>query len=251
MTGLKGRRTPSGDVELCRGTGLCTHGGKRKPRRKNACMARPLSPAGRWRNKRAHPRYYGPARQVIMSSGGISRGSVILSEFSIRMPCEDDWPAILNLANQSLMEVPYAPSQQEWLENRRSYSPSEGIQRHIVATSGDQIVGYACIEHRDNFKLHPPAINAPHGEYRLFVVVAPSDRSTLGPRLLKLLGRQLIELGALRAWTTEYEADAHFVSYLEQMGFVRQTSFRLPDGTTAVRLIMDAPFQSLAAAEES
>jgi hypothetical protein len=186
-----------------------------------------------------------------MSSGGISRGSTILSEFSIRMPCEEDWRAILNLANQSLIEVPDAPSQQEWLENRRSYSPSEGIQRHIVATSGDQIVGYACIEHRDNFKLHPPAINAPHGEYRLFVVVAPSDRSTLGTRLLKLLGRQLIELGALRAWTTEYEADAHFVSYLERMGFVRQTSFRLPDGTTAVRLIMDAPFQSLAAAEES
>jgi hypothetical protein len=174
-----------------------------------------------------------------------------MSEFSIRMPCEDDWPAILNLANQSLMEVPGAPSQQEWLENRRSYLPSEGIQRHFVATSGDQIVGYACVEHRCNFKLHPPAINAPHGEYRLFVVVAPSDRSTLATRLLKLLGRQLIDLGALRAWTTEYEADAHFVSYLERIGFVRQTSFRLPDGTTAVRLIMDAPVQSLAAAEES
>jgi N-acetylglutamate synthase-like GNAT family acetyltransferase len=198
-----------------------------------------------------HPRYYGPARPVIMSSSGISRGSTILSEFSIRMPCEDDWPAILNLGNQSLMEVPGAPSQQEWLDNRRSYLPSEGIQRHFVATSGDQIVGYACVEHRGNFKLHPPAINAPHGEYRLVVVVAPSDRSTVGTRLLKLLGRQLIDLGARRAWTLEYEADAHFVSYLERIGFVRQTSFRLPCGTTAVRLIMDAPFQSLAAAEES
>jgi hypothetical protein len=186
-----------------------------------------------------------------MSLGGISRGNAILSEFSIRMLCEDDWPAILNLANQSHLEIPDASSQQEWLENRRSYSPSEGIQRHLVATSGDRIVGYACIEHRDNFKIHPPAINAPHGEYRLFVVVAASDRSTLGTRLLKQLGRQLIELAALRAWTTEYEADAHFVSYLERMRFVRQTSFRLPDGTTAVRLIMDAPFQSLAAAEES
>jgi hypothetical protein len=81
--------------------------------------------------------------------------------------------------------------------------------------------------------------------------VAPSDRSTLGTQLLKLLGRQLIDLGALRAWTMEYETDVHFVSYLQRMGFVRQTSFRLPDGTVAVRLIMDAPFQSLWAAEES
>jgi len=167
------------------------------------------------------------------------------------MPCDDDWRVILTLANQSLVEVPGAPSQQEWLDNRRSYSPSEGIQRHFVATSGDRIVGYACIEQRDNFNLHPPATNAAHGEYRLFVVVAPSDRSTVGTRLLKLLGGQLTDLGALRAWTTEYEADVHFVAYLQQMGFVRQTSFRLPDGTAGVRLIMDAPFQSLAAAKES
>ena len=173
-----------------------------------------------------------------------------MSEFGIRNLCDDDWPAILKLADQSLIEVPGAPSQQEWLNNRRSYSPSEGIQQHFVATSGAQIVGYACIEHRDNFNLQPPAINRAHGEYRLFVVVAPSDRSTLGTRLLKLLGRQLIDLGALRAWMREYEADVHFVSYLERMGFVLQTSFRLPDGTTAVRLVMDAPFQSLGAAAE-
>lgn len=173
-----------------------------------------------------------------------------MSKFSIRTPGDDDWPAILKLAHESLIEMPGAPSQQEWLDNRRSYSPSEGKQRHFVATSRDQIVGYAGIERRDNFKLHPPAVSAADGEYRLFVVVAPSERSTLGTQLLKLLGRQLIGLGALRAWTMEYEADVHFVSYLQRMGFVRQTSFRLPDGTAAVRLIMDAPFQSLGAVEE-
>lgn len=174
-----------------------------------------------------------------------------MGEFGIRRPCDDDWQAILNLANCSLSEMPGAPSQQEWLDNRRSYSPSEGIQRHFVATSGDQIVGYACIEHRDNLKLHPPATKAAHGEYRLFVVVAPADRATLGTRLLKLLRQQLIDLGARRVWMTEYEADTRLVSYLERIGFVRQTTSRLPDGTTAVRLIMDAPFQALAAAEQS
>ena len=81
--------------------------------------------------------------------------------------------------------------------------------------------------------------------------MAPSDRSTLGTRLLKLLGQQLSGLGALRAWTMEYEADVHFLAYLERMGFVRQMSFRLLDGTSVVRLVMDAPFQSLGAAEES
>jgi hypothetical protein len=174
-----------------------------------------------------------------------------MGEFSIRTPCDDDWQAILKLAYRSLSEMPAAPCQQEWLDNRRSYSPSEGIQQHFVAISGDQIVGYACLEHRDNLKLHPPVTSAAPGEYRLFVVVAPGDRATLGIWLLKLLGQQLIDLNARRAWMTEYEADSHLVSFLEQSGFVRQTTFTLPDGTTAVRLIMDAPFQSLAAAQES
>jgi hypothetical protein len=164
---------------------------------------------------------------------------------------DDDWQAIPKLAYRSLSAMPAASGQQEWLDNRRSHSPSEGIQQHFVAISGDQIVGYACIEHRDNLKLHPPATSAAPGEYRLFVVVVPWDRATLGTRLLKLLGQQLIDLGARRIWMTEYEADAHLVSFLERTGFVRQTTFTLPDGTTAVRPIMDAPFQSFAAAQES
>jgi GNAT superfamily N-acetyltransferase len=177
-------------------------------------------------------------------------GKPNLGEVAIRIPQDHDWPAILKLASRSLSEMPAAPNQQEWLDNRRSYSPSEGIQQHFVAISGDQIVGYACIEHRDNLKLHPPATKAAHGEYRLFVVVDPADRATLGTRLLTLLRQQLIDLGARRVWMTEYEADTHLVSYLERIGFVRQTTFRLLDGTTAIRLIMDSPFQSLAAAEE-
>jgi hypothetical protein len=169
-----------------------------------------------------------------------------MGEFTVRTPCDEDWPAILKLAARSLSEMPAAPSQQEWLDNRRSHSPSEGLQQHLVAISADQIVGYACIEHRNNLKLHPPATSAAPGEYRLFVVVTPEDRATVGTRLLQLLGRQLTDLGARRVWMAEYEADAYLVSFLEQAGFVRQTTFTLPDGTTAVRLIMDAPFQSLA-----
>jgi hypothetical protein len=173
-----------------------------------------------------------------------------MGEVGIRMPHDHDWPAILQLANQSLIEVPGAPGQQEWLDNRRSYSRSQRIQQHFVASSGDQIVGYACIEHRDNFKLHPPAIKAAHGEYRLF-----GSSGSFGPldtrhSIAQAAWPGLIDLGARRVWMTEYEADARFVSYLEGMGFVRQASFRLPDWTTVVRMIMDAPFKPLTAVEE-
>ena len=71
-----------------------------------------------------------------------------MSEITFRAPADDDWTAILALAELSLSEFPNAPSQHEWLNNRRSFSPSDGIQQHFVATAGELIVGYACIEHR-------------------------------------------------------------------------------------------------------
>jgi predicted GNAT family N-acyltransferase len=165
-----------------------------------------------------------------------------MSEITLRAPTDDDWPAILALAELSLAELPYAPSQDEWLNNRRSFSPSDGIQQHFVATSDEQIVGYACIEHRNktNYRAEPV-----DGVYRLFVVVAPSARRTLGTRLLAKLWECLIDLRARRAWVVEYEADAGFLVYLEEMGFVRLKSFTLEDGSPVVEMSVDAPFQSL------
>lgn len=72
-----------------------------------------------------------------------------MTEPTLRAPRNDDWVAILTLAELSLTELAKAPSQQEWLNNRKSFSPSDGIQQHFVATSGERIVGYACIEHRN------------------------------------------------------------------------------------------------------
>ena len=54
-----------------------------------------------------------------------------------------------------------------------------------------------------------------------------------------------MDLGARRAWVVEYEADAGFLSYLEEMGFVRFANFKLNDGTPVVEMNIDAPFQSL------
>jgi N-acetylglutamate synthase-like GNAT family acetyltransferase len=166
-----------------------------------------------------------------------------MSGIELREPANDDWPAILTLAELSLAELPVIPSQQEWLNNRRSFTSSDGIQQHFVATSGEHIVGYACIEHRNETK---HGTKPADGVYRLFVVVAPSARRTLGTQLLAKLRESLVDLGARRAWVVEYEADAGFLAYLEQMGFVRLTTFKLDDGTPVVELSIDAPFQSLA-----
>lgn len=159
-----------------------------------------------------------------------------MSELTLRAVRDDDWPRILNLAELSLTELPIVPSQDEWVHNRRSFSESDGIQQHFVATLGKRIVGYACVEHRNK---------TPDGAYRLFVVVEPSARTTVGTMLLAKLRECLLRLDAGSAWFQELEADARFISYLEEMGFVRVLSFKLDDGTTLTRLAMDAPFQSL------
>ena len=160
-----------------------------------------------------------------------------MSEIVFRSPRNDDWPAILELAELSLAELPDAPSQLEWLNNRKSFSTSDGIQQHFVATSAERIVGYACIEHRDKTAA---------GEFRLWMVVAPPARKSLGTTLLAKLRECLLSVDARRARLVEYEADGAFISYLEAIGFVRRNSFNLDDGTRAVELSMDAPFQSLA-----
>lgn len=158
-----------------------------------------------------------------------------MSEITLRAPTDDDWAAILTLAELSLSELPNVPSQQEWLNNRRSFAPSDGIQQHFVAISDGRIVGYACIEHRNKTK-------AADCVYRLFAVIEPSARRTLGTYLLAKLRECLIDLRARRAWVVEYEADASFLAYLEEMGFVRLTTFKLDDGTPVVEMTIDAPF---------
>lgn len=61
----------------------------------------------------------------------------------LREPREQDWTAILALANQSVQAVPGAGSQEEWLDNRQRSSP---LRRHFVAVEAGAIVGYAAIE---------------------------------------------------------------------------------------------------------
>jgi hypothetical protein len=159
-----------------------------------------------------------------------------MEEVILRASRDDDWPAILDLANRSLEEFAAAPRQHQWMKNRRAFSPSDGIQEQFVACSGERIVGYACAERRNS---------ADEGWYRLFVVVEPSVRATIGRILFGKLRERLISLGARHAWMKEFEADAGFVAYLEGIGFVRGRTIDLDDGNRAAQLTMDGPFQGL------
>jgi hypothetical protein len=69
-----------------------------------------------------------------------------MEEPAIRTIQDGDWSAIFELANRSLSELPFQPKQDDWLRNRRSFSPSDGYQHHFVATLGERVAGYAAIE---------------------------------------------------------------------------------------------------------
>ena len=92
-----------------------------------------------------------------------------MAELTFRPVGVDDWPAILDLAHLSLSELTHVPRQDEWLQNRREFSPSDGFQHQFVATAGDRIVGYATVERRNG---------SSENVYRLFNVVAPPDRAS-------------------------------------------------------------------------
>ena len=134
-----------------------------------------------------------------------------------------------------MAEFPAAPSQAEWMRNRRAFSPADGIQHHFVAISDERIVGYASAERRND---------AAAGRFRLFVVMEPAARAALGSILFATLRERLISLGARHAWMLEYESDVRFIAYLEEMGFVRLETLSV-DGIPVVQLVIDAPFQML------
>ena len=183
------------------------------------------------------------AKTILQPAHASSRSSTKDSESSgTRQLLDEEWSEILRLADVSLAEMHMAPHQKEWLDNRRSFQDPESLQENFVATLGKQIVGYACVE-------HPPVwmrtTKDATGEYRLFMVVEPSARRTLGNRLLAKLRESLIAHGARRAWFQEYESDTGLISFLEENGFIRAAAFRIEDGTRIVRLSQDAPFESL------
>lgn len=59
-----------------------------------------------------------------------------MSEIALRAPGNDDWAAILDLAELSLSELPVAPSQREWLELALRGLDHESIRRDLMKLYG-------------------------------------------------------------------------------------------------------------------
>lgn len=158
-----------------------------------------------------------------------------MSNWTLREPTATDWPAILQLANASLTDMPNAPPQDEWLANRRAYLQG-GKRHHVVAVDEGRIAGYAAAEH---------ALQSTPGEFRVFVVVPPADRETLGVYLLGELRRYLIRENASFIRMLEYEANSAFLAFLSGRGLVHRKTFAMADGVPLADMRMDAPFGAL------
>ena len=159
-----------------------------------------------------------------------------MDNITLRQPCEEDWPVLADLGDLAISEMQVPPTQKPWAENRRTF-PADGIQRHFVATADGRIVGYAGAEWRKE---------GPLGWYRVFVIVAPQDRATLGRWLFGKIQEILINLSATTAWVREYEADKGLLAFMEQVGFKFFRARTTPDGFRVVEMTMEAPFDSLA-----
>jgi hypothetical protein len=157
-----------------------------------------------------------------------------MDNVTLREPRPEDWSALTALGNTAISELESPPDQKPWADNRRWF-PSDGIQRHFVALSDGRIVGYAGAEWRGG---------QADGWYRIFVVVAPSARATLGRWLFAKIRETLLSLSAAHAWMMEYEDDIGLLSFLEQVGFRYFRSLTTDDGFRAVQMTMDAPFDS-------
>ena len=144
----------------------------------------------------------------------------------IRELREGDWPAVLDLANQSVAHIAGAGPQDEWLRNRRSFDPSRGIQYQVIAEASGNPVGYGALESQSP---------AQPQSFRLFVVTPPRLLATVGEHLYGKLHSRLGELSAAEAWFREYASDASFIEFVRRRGFSERKRFVL-QGTELIIL---------------
>ena len=153
-----------------------------------------------------------------------------MSQPELRPIREADWPAILDLANQSVAHIPSAGSQEAWHDNRRHFDAKTGTQRQVVAEDPQSgaLLGYGAVE------------STLEGEFRLFLVTPPGYLSSVGELLYRRGVELLRDLGARRVWFTEYAADEPLLSFACAHGFQEFRRFVLPEGPEAVTLVKEA-----------
>jgi hypothetical protein len=149
----------------------------------------------------------------------------------LRPPVDADWAAVLELANRSVADVPGAPTQEEWLANRRSGAADSGVARRWIAhdAATGELVGFLAVE------------RVAHGslDARLFVVTDPAERDDVAPQLLERGFAAARDANATRAAMVEYAKDDAFLEFLREHGFKDAVKFALPDGGMACRLVHD------------
>lgn len=133
---------------------------------------------------------------------------------SLRTPIDDDWPAVLGLADAAL---PWdASGNREWLENRKQF---EGHRRHYLAEESEsgRVVGYGAVEEGPEPDL-----------FRIFVVMDPGRlQDPAAARIYEQLSADLAALQASGAWVREYARDTAVLTFFLEKGFVEQSRFTL------------------------
>ncbi len=141
-----------------------------------------------------------------------------MTEVALGTPTDDEWPAILRVANEALPNAP--DGNIGWFENRRGFDEGSRTRRHYVAERDGEIVAYGAVEDTDD-----PA------RWRLFVVMSPEQlNGGLGDLMLEQLVRDTEELGGSAIWMREQADDGAILSFAMARGFIETRRFAVDDG---------------------
>jgi GNAT superfamily N-acetyltransferase len=140
----------------------------------------------------------------------------------LRRVQDEDWPAILSLANAAVAHVPSASWQREWLANRRTGSGTWRTQVQYVCEERGAVAGYGAVESDDR------------GEYRMFLVVEPSRLERVGARLYDYALTALRARNVAQVWFTEYAQDQTLLRFARERGFQDVRRVMLDNGLEAI-----------------
>jgi N-acetylglutamate synthase-like GNAT family acetyltransferase len=129
----------------------------------------------------------------------------------------DDWPILVDLANQA---VPFAPQENaEWLEYRKAFDESERVRRHFLAVDGGTRVGYGCLEQQGDTA----------ESLRIYVVASPEKlNGETGNLLYTHLLHEAQTLQAANLWAREFQEDEPIREFFTGHGFTEVERFTLP-----------------------
>jgi len=143
---------------------------------------------------------------------------------TIRQAGDDDWEAILKVADASL---PWQTAgNREWLENRKRFDESFPRRHYVAQADGERrILGYGSLEGG------PQA-----GRFRVFVVTDATLLETVGESLYRRLREDLVCVEAQLLWVREEKRDQAVLSFFQQRGFQAVQQFRTEQGLEVVML---------------